>query len=245
MPAPRTVSTVSMVLGCRVVSAETKSHSHRQSVRSPLSGPLEVVGVGKRYCKVQSGYLELEEHGGTKRPPTRIALRGMHLISAGWLTFKLIGHEYSLVFRAEREDDYWRWVKCLAAELLRQTPLTCLPYLDILGITGTLRRAQSEGSLSPRSVCLPDIVADTCRPKFGRTDESRTKTSTTAYMPVKERKKMWEERSRSGSGHGGSLGNLSEACKASSHLSVRQLCRMFESSSSSLPPRLSSTYLGM
>ncbi|XP_066909056.1 uncharacterized protein [Halyomorpha halys] len=234
-----------MVLGgCRVVSAETKAVPHRQLIRSPISGPLEVVGVGKRHCKVQSGYLELE---GANRPPMRIALRGMHLLSAGWLTFKLINDEYSLVFRAEREDDYWRWVKCLAAELLRQTPLTCLPYLDILGITGTLRRAQSEGCLSPQSntSCLPDIVVDTCRPKFGRTDEGRVKTCTTAYMPVRERKKIWEERSRNGSAHGGSLGNLSEACKASSHLSVRQLCRMFETSSSSLPPRLSSTYLGM
>lgn len=56
------------------------------------------MGVGKRYCKVQSGYLELE---GANRPPMRIALRGMHLISAGWLTFKLIGQEYSLVFRVQ------------------------------------------------------------------------------------------------------------------------------------------------
>lgn len=50
---------------------------------------------------------------------------------------------------------------------------------------------------------------------------------------------------RGSSLHGGSLSNLEEASKASAHLSVKQLCRMFESSTSSLPPRLSPEYMGM
>nr|CAD7461855.1 unnamed protein product [Timema tahoe] len=49
-----------------------------------------------------------------------------------------------LPFQAGSQHQYDRWVKVLAVELLRQTSLEDIKFLDILAITATLGQAQEE-----------------------------------------------------------------------------------------------------
>jgi hypothetical protein len=56
-------------------------------------------------------------------------------------------------FQAETDEEYERWVKTLAVELMRQTPLEAIRFLDILGITATIatrRGYESEGGCTRR-----------------------------------------------------------------------------------------------
>lgn len=45
-------------------------------------------------------------------------------------------------FQAGTDEEYERWVKTLAVELMRQTPLEAIRFLDILGITATIARTR-------------------------------------------------------------------------------------------------------
>lgn len=59
-------------------------------------------------------------------------------------------------FQVDNELDYSRWVKTLAAELLKQTPLDAVKFLDILGITASIPSEGEPRSLSPESQMEPD-----------------------------------------------------------------------------------------
>lgn len=60
------------------------------------------------------------------------------------------------MFQVANDLDYSRWVKTLAAELLKQTPLDAVKFLDILGITATLVGESRE----PRRSLSPDYHSE-------------------------------------------------------------------------------------
>lgn len=49
--------------------------------------------------------------------------------------------EEAVLLQADSDRDFERWAKTLAVELLRQTPLDALRYLDVLAITATAHDA--------------------------------------------------------------------------------------------------------
>jgi hypothetical protein len=93
-------------------------------------------------------------------------------------------------FQAETDEEYERWVKTLAVELLRQTPLEAIRFLDVLGITATIstrRGYEGEGGCMGRvpgnkndGMSLRNPEARFMREDFQRS-ELQSKNSTTNY----------------------------------------------------------------
>ncbi|XP_075236488.1 uncharacterized protein LOC142333343 isoform X2 [Lycorma delicatula] len=145
----------------RVIAAEVKTPNqqsdHQKTQSKPhIAGELDLVGETTsepHYVEVRDGTLLLypgrEPHGPAL---WRLPLRRLNLQPAASgrpRGFSLSRHGESVplaTFQVGSDVDYERWVKTLAAELMRQTPLDAVRFLDILGITATL---------SPRSSPLP------------------------------------------------------------------------------------------
>ncbi|KAL1122202.1 hypothetical protein AAG570_003607 [Ranatra chinensis] len=141
----------------------------------------------RRWAAVREGQLEVYSEDEGWRLDWRIALRGLHLQPAYplGLAFSLTRHgdkQPTATFKVKSDVEYERWVKAIAAELMRQTPLDCVRFLDILGITGSLRRTRSADSVSQQQpplhhqpykkrTDLPDVIRDL--PPCSRRSRSR------------------------------------------------------------------------
>jgi len=155
---------------CRVVSAEAKTKPQHEPDHVRIAGVLNVVGIGQRYTVVREGQLVIyEDECPSGHPVIRIPLKCMHLLPAGTgLAFTLVPYNDprpTPTFQAKSDEDYERWVKTLAAELMRQTPLEAVRFLDILGITGALRRTQSVDNLGSWHE-KPDVTASSTPTPF-------------------------------------------------------------------------------
>ncbi|PNF34077.1 hypothetical protein B7P43_G01168 [Cryptotermes secundus] len=105
-----------------------------------------------RHVEVRNGSLVV--YSASTRPELRLPLRHLSLQPASHpRTFSLIReHQPLATLQAETDEEYERWVKTLAVELMSQTPLEAIRFLDILGITATIaaRRGYEEDFHRPR-----------------------------------------------------------------------------------------------
>ncbi|XP_033607254.1 uncharacterized protein LOC111864251 isoform X2 [Cryptotermes secundus] len=147
----------------RVISEIKKSNKNgsRQMDRKPrISGELEWAVDGAwelRHVEVRNGSLVV--YSASTRPELRLPLRHLSLQPASHpRTFSLIReHQPLATLQAETDEEYERWVKTLAVELMSQTPLEAIRFLDILGITATIaarRGYEGEG------VCMRRVPGD-------------------------------------------------------------------------------------
>ncbi|XP_049799677.1 uncharacterized protein LOC126234981 [Schistocerca nitens] len=98
-----------------------------------------------RHCEVRAGSLEVlgSEPGCCLRLPLcRLHLRPHPALPRAF-TLGTDPEAPAAAFQAVSESDFSRWVRTLAVELLRQTPLDALRYLDVLAITATTTAAPS------------------------------------------------------------------------------------------------------
>ncbi|CAG2064181.1 unnamed protein product [Timema podura] len=150
-----------------------------------------------------------------------------------------------LPFQAGSQHQYDRWVKVLAVELLRQTSLEDIKFLDILAITATLGQAQEErgrarsrGVQSRRSHLSPggDREVAALLAKCQQVE---------SYVSVREKRRLFESLSLSNQRLAQSTDNLyteelvsPEICgKKRAHslhdlsrssVAVKEMCRYFE-----------------
>lgn len=143
----------------RVISEIKKSNKNgsRELERKPrISGELEWAVDGAwelRHVEVMNGSLVV--YSASTRPELRVPLRHLSLQPANHpRTFSLIReHQPLATLQAETDEEYEQWVKTLAVELMRQTPLEAIRFLDILGITATIatrRGYEGEGGCMRR-----------------------------------------------------------------------------------------------
>lgn len=110
-----------------------------------------------KFVEVRDGYLVV--YNFSRLPEMKLALHHLNLQAdpggRSW-TFCLTNQNAPgvplVTISTASQQDYDRWVKTLAAELLSQTPLEAVRFLDILGITATIESTKSstcKGKLSP------------------------------------------------------------------------------------------------
>ncbi|XP_049772928.1 uncharacterized protein LOC126161229 [Schistocerca cancellata] len=109
-----------------------------------IAGVLRCLWDGvSRHCEVRAGSLEVlgSEPGCCLRLPLcRLHLRPHPALPRAF-TLGTDPEAPAAAFQAVSESDFSRWVRTLAVELLRQTPLDALRYLDVLAITATTTTA--------------------------------------------------------------------------------------------------------
>lgn len=93
------------------------------------------------------------------------------------------------LFQTLTEEEYQRWVRVLAVEVLRQTPIQDVRFLDILGITQRedgLRRGRSEECLP--SATKPDTERKTNKYNF-REKKKKDRTEFSQWLHCVKREK--------------------------------------------------------
>jgi len=132
----------------RVISEQkkTKKNGKYELESKPrISGELEWAVDGAwelRHVEVRDGSLVV--YSTPEEPKFRVPLRHLSLQSANHpRAFSLVReHQPIVTLLAGTDVEYERWVKILAVELMRQTPLEAIRFLDILGITATIARTR-------------------------------------------------------------------------------------------------------
>lgn len=139
----------------RIISAEVKRVDHSSitadvhNSKPHIAGELDLVGETTsepHWVEVRDGHLVVYPRSvnATSSPVWRLPLTRLNLQPAASgrpRGFSLSRHGESAplaTFQVNNELEYERWVKTLAAELMRQTPLEAVRFLDILGITATI-----------------------------------------------------------------------------------------------------------
>ncbi|GJQ82244.1 hypothetical protein Trydic_g19444 [Trypoxylus dichotomus] len=138
----------------RIISEVKKPHADlsREQSRPRLSGDLFVRYGNEqqwwpRKVTIRGGQLLVSSvHGETKYGSVRLPLRRLSL-SAGKLVNSLSlirGQNILLTIQTPNEKCFDLWVKAIAIELIRQTPLEDVKYFDILTIDDNWKRRLNE-----------------------------------------------------------------------------------------------------
>uniref|UniRef100_A0A1B6FLP1 PH domain-containing protein n=1 Tax=Cuerna arida TaxID=1464854 RepID=A0A1B6FLP1_9HEMI len=155
----------------RVIAAEIKKDPNKDVIQERagpkphIAGELALVGgvsSEPHWVEVSAGHLLVYPGVSPSSAPVwRLPLRHLNLQPAASgrpRGFSLSRHGETVpiaTFQVDNELDYSRWVKTLAAELLKQTPLEAVKFLDILGITATIP-GEADRSLSPEYHSEPE-----------------------------------------------------------------------------------------
>lgn len=151
------VASAGMDIKPRIISAEVKRACDHAAISATdvhaskphIAGELDLVGETTsepHWVEVRDGHLVVYPRSvnATASPVWRLPLTRLNLQPAASgrpRGFSLSRHGESVplaTFQVNNELEYERWVKTLAAELMRQTPLEAVRFLDILGITATI-----------------------------------------------------------------------------------------------------------
>ncbi|XP_049951044.1 uncharacterized protein LOC126458198 [Schistocerca serialis cubense] len=142
---PRVVAGVRKQVVAATTTATAAVDATANSRQPPrIAGVLRCLWDGvSRHCEVRAGSLEVlgSEPGCCLRLPLcRLHLRPHPALPRAF-TLGTDPEAPAAAFQAVSESDFSRWVRTLAVELLRQTPLDALRYLDVLAITATTTAA--------------------------------------------------------------------------------------------------------
>ncbi|XP_069698333.1 uncharacterized protein [Periplaneta americana] len=217
-----------------------------------ISGEMRVIGIdgslGLRHLEVRDGCLLVQGDPGLRLPLRHLSLQRAARCDR---TFSLVRDQRSiLTLQAGTDEQYARWVKALAVEVMRQTPLDAVRFLDILGILQERGRSRTkERTPAPAA----DEVAALLR-ACQRADR---------YVPVREKRRLFESLGRAQSSEDLRSGRLEGTARRSKRarschdlsrcgaVAVREICRYFETRAAQPPasptsptPRAANTELG-
>ncbi|CAH0563630.1 unnamed protein product [Brassicogethes aeneus] len=140
----------------KIISEIRKNYSscNFPSIKTKISGDVLLKCSNDRHwsprrVNIRGGQLHVSPlgHGVVSAPGCAIKLPLRHLsLQAGPLTNSLSlcrGQNIVLTLQAANGSDFDKWVKTIAIELIRQTPLDAIKYLDILSIAQCLKKDKS------------------------------------------------------------------------------------------------------
>ncbi|CAH1183058.1 unnamed protein product [Ceutorhynchus assimilis] len=188
-----------------------------------------MIKCGSTWCKrrvqVRAGQLHVSEPTSMKMPLRHLSLQ------AGPLPHSLAicrGQNIVLTLQTQNEQTFDQWVKTIAIELIRQTPVDAIKYLDILTLGERVKVKPP-----PNSNCdSPEEVVETLLKKCQNTE---------TYVPVKEKLCLFESLCKMGRKVRSSEDVSSKpfrkpepkrakSCHDLSNMNaVREICKYFES----------------
>jgi hypothetical protein len=246
--------------GPRVISEVRKSYATNNLIdfRPKLAGDLLVRTSNEkkwwpRRAVVRNGQLQLSGgHGDGAPTALRLPLRHLSL-KAGALPNSLSlckGQTVVLTLQTGTQRSFDIWVKTIAIELIRQTPLEDVKYLDIFTFATCWTKNQPkdcnsnyiEEPVEPR--CTACVKNNNEPPSEEKTVETLLKKCQNAenYVPVKEKLILFESLCKMGrkvrstedvsckTGVGGTkrARSMHDLSNFNQHSAVREICKYFE-----------------